>query len=94
VVEVLWPGEQVKEGYSLSRVTLKDQRVLQGYVQDGRDSKVLLLRDFSSTRIESVPRGDITRTEVVGSLMPGTAQTLSRSELADLLAYLFSLRGR
>ena len=94
VVEVLWPGEQVKEGYSLSRVTLKDQRVLQGYVQDGRDSKVLLLRDFSSTRIESVPRGDIIRTEVVGSLMPGTAQTLSRSELADLLAYLFNLRGR
>lgn len=93
VTEVLWPARQVKEGYSLSRITLKDKQVLQGYTQQSRNEKVLLLRDFATAGTRKIPREDIARTEVIGSLMPPTARGLSRQQIADLCAYLFGLSG-
>ncbi|MCZ6674241.1 MAG: hypothetical protein O7C75_15035, partial [Verrucomicrobia bacterium] len=93
VTEVLWPNRQVKAGYSLTRVTLKNQRVLQGYVQPSRKKKDVLLRDFSTGRIEEISQNDISSTESLGSLMPSTAQGLNHDELSDLLSYLFSLSG-
>ena len=93
VTEVVWPARQVKEGYSLTRVTLRDGRVLQGYQQPARTERVLILRDFTTGKRQSFARGEVTRTEVVGSLMPPTARTLQEKELADLFSYLFSLNG-
>jgi len=93
VTEVLWPDRQVKDGFSLTRLTLKDGTVLQGYLQKGRDEKQTLLRDFASGRTREIPAGEIRQREEIGSLMPPTAQGLSRAELADLLSYLISLRG-
>ena len=91
VTEVMWPAHQVKDGYSLARVTTKDGRVLLGYPQEDRDEKVLRLQDFSTSGVEELAVDQIAKRETVGSLMPATAQTLERSELADLLAYLFQL---
>ncbi|MFP6899923.1 MAG: HEAT repeat domain-containing protein, partial [Opitutales bacterium] len=94
VTEVLWPARQVKEGYSLTRVTLEDGRVLQGYQQQARANDILIMRDFTTGKRETFARDEVARTEVVGSLMPPTAQTLNREELADLLSYLFQLSGQ
>lgn len=91
--EVLWPMKQVKEGFSLTRLTFNDNRVVQGYLQRGRDNKLLLLRDFASGEIHEIPADGIRQREDLGSLMPPTAQSLSRGELADLLSYLAGLRG-
>ncbi len=91
VTEVLWPTRQVKDGYALTRVTTRDGRVLQGYVQDSRDESVVLLRDFAISGIHEIAKDDIVNREAVGSLMPPTAQSFSKKELADLFAYLFSL---
>jgi putative heme-binding domain-containing protein len=93
VTEVLWPARQVKEGYSLTRVTLKDKQVLQGYTQQSRSEKVLLLRDFSTAKTREILRKNIANSEVIGSLMPPTAKGLSRKQIADLCAYLFGLSG-
>lgn len=93
VVEVMWPAKQVKEGYSLSQVTLKDGRVIQGYQQNGR-SEELILKNFNNDSRQRLAQRDISRTEVIGSLMPATAKNLKRLEVADLLAYLFGLDGR
>ena len=93
VTEVVWPARQVKEGYSLTRVTLRDGRVLQGYQQPARTERVLILRDFTTGKRQSFAPDEVARTEVVGSLMPPTARTLQEKELADLFAYLFSLNG-
>ena len=93
VTEVLWPARQVKEGYSLTRVTLKDKQVLQGYTQQSRSEKVLLLRDFATSKTREIERDKIAGTEVIGSLMPPTAQGLSPKQIADLCAYLFGLSG-
>ncbi len=93
VTEVLWPGRQVKAGFALTRVTMKDKRVFQGYIQPSRKKANLLLRDFSTGQIQAIPQQDIASTETLGSLMPSTSQSLSRSELIDLLSYLFRLSG-
>ncbi|MFP6885999.1 MAG: hypothetical protein VB997_00500, partial [Opitutales bacterium] len=92
LIEVLWPKKQVKEGYSLSRLQLKDGGVRQGYVQGSREGGILLLRDFDGDDLLRVPREKVQKLEEVGSLMPPTARTLSRNDLADLLKYLFELR--
>ena len=93
VVEVMWPAKQVKEGYSLSQVTLKDGRVFQGYPQHGR-AEELILKGFNKDDRQRFERKEISRTEVIGSLMPATARSLKRLEVADLFAYLFGLDGR
>jgi putative heme-binding domain-containing protein len=93
VVEVMWPAKQVKEGYSLSQVTLEDGRVFQGYPQHGR-AEELILKGFNKDDRQRFDRKEISRTEVIGSLMPATARSLKRLEVADLFAYLFGLDGR
>lgn len=94
VTEVLWPARQVKGGYALSRITMRDGRILQGYLQESRDKKLLLLRDFAGAGMHEVAAEMVTKQEPIGSLMPPTAQSLSQDELADLFAYLFSLVGK
>ena len=93
VTEVLWPAQQIKEGFSLSRLTLNDGSVLQGYPQKSRDEKKFLLRDFATGETREIPAGEIRQRDDIGSLMPPTAQNLPRAELVDLLSWLISLRG-
>lgn len=94
VTEVLWPARQVKGGYALSRITMKDGGVLQGYLQESRDKKLLLLRDFTGAGLHEVETEMVAKQEPIGSLMPPTAQSLSQGELSDLFAYLFGLVGK
>lgn len=93
VAEVVWPARQVKDGYSLTRVTMADRSVFLGYLQANRDEEAVLLREISSGETRELPLGKIAKREAVGSLMPATAQSLRRAELADLLAFLFGLGG-
>ena len=93
VTEVMWPTLQVKEGFSLTRVVTKKSQTLQGYEQASRDKDKMLLRDFASGIMHRISKDEIDTMEKIGSLMPPTAQILSNEEIADLMAYLFNLRG-
>ena len=92
LIEVLWPKKQVKEGYSLTRLQLKGGEIRQGYVRGSREGGILLFRDFAGEDLSRLPRERVEKLEEIGSLMPPSAQTLSREELANLLKYLFELR--
>ncbi len=94
VTEVLWPARQIKEGFSLTQLTLKDNKVLQGYIQKSRDDDQVLLRDFASGQIHEIRADNIRERNHLGSLMPPTAQGLSLKGLGDLLSYLISQRGQ
>lgn len=94
VTEVLWPGRQVKEGYSLSRVVTKAGNVWQGYLQSSRDEKLVLLRDFATGDLHEISKAEVSKQDEIGSLMPATSQGFTDKELADLFAYLFSLDGK
>ena len=93
VTEVMWPTLQVKEGFSLTRVVTIKSQTLQGYEQASRDKDNMLLRDFASGIMHRISKDEIDSMEKIGSLMPPTAQILSIEEIADLMAYLFNLRG-
>ena len=93
VTEVMWPTLQVKEGFSLTRVVTKKSQTLQGYEQASRDKDKIFLRDFASGIMHRISKDEIDSMEKIGSLMPPTAQILSNEEIADLMAYLFNLRG-
>tara|TARA_B100000902_G_C27321241_1_gene924686 strand:+ start:3324 stop:6926 length:3603 start_codon:yes stop_codon:yes gene_type:complete len=93
VTEVMWPTLQVKEGFSLTRVVTKKSQTLQGYEQASREKEKILLRDFATGLMHRISKDDIESMEKIGSLMPPTAQSLSKEEIGDLMAYLFNLRG-
>ena len=92
VEEVIWPRRQVKEGYSLLQVTLKDGSLAMGYERTTRNDNVLQLRDFATGVVREIGRDHIVGTLDAGSSMPpGLVAQLSRSELRDLIRYLLDL---
>ena len=92
VTEVMWPTLQVKEGYSLTRIVTKKSQTLQGYEQASREENKILLRDFAGAGMHRISRDDIEKVEKIGSLMPPTAQILSKNDIADLLAYFLNIQ--
>jgi putative heme-binding domain-containing protein len=92
VTEVLWPDRQVKAGFVLNSITLNDNRVFHGYVKQSRDENQILLFDFVTRQTRDLSKNEIKSRDSVGSLMPETAQSLTREQVADLVAYLIGLR--
>jgi putative heme-binding domain-containing protein len=92
VEEVIWPTRQVKEGFSLLQVILKDGSLALGYERTTRDKKVLQLQDFATGEMRKIDRDQISKTLDAGSSMPpGLVAQLSRTELRDLIRYLMDL---
>ncbi len=93
VTEVMWPSLHVKEGYTLSSVTLKSGRIVQGYEQASRNSDVIVIREIAQDSQMTIARDNVDSVVNLGSLMPATAKSLPNDQLADLFAYLFHLGG-
>jgi len=92
VEEVLWPGRQVKEGYSAVQVFTNDGEMKQGYLRSSKASQKsgdLVLRELKSEKIITIKKQSIDERRVTGSPMPtGLTSKLTRPELLDLLRYL------
>ncbi len=92
IEEVIWPARQVKEGYSLIQVAAKSGRLIQGYERKQRGRKnQLILEEFGTRKRISIAQKDIQSRETVGSIMPPTATSLTRSQLRDLIRFLTEL---
>lgn len=89
---IIFPSATIVRDYGSFNVVLADGRVLTGLVVR-EDSDTLELQ-LQTGKIERIPRDDIE--EVVPntvSIMPnGLEKTLSETELADVIAYLISLK--
>ena len=70
---------------------MEDGSVHQGYARNARDGDILRLNVVGGQVAMELHKEDIRSMDTLGSLMPETAQSLSREELVDLLAYLSSL---
>lgn len=81
------PSAVVPADYKLSTLTLKDGRVLSGFISAQND-QTLTLRTMTGT--ESFPRADVTKTEASPqSLMPeGLLDTLTLTQRRDLFGFL------
>ena len=88
IEEVLWPGRHVKEGYSLTRVTLKTGAVHMGYEQRSRSDDVFL-RPLSQPGTIRIPRDEVSTQAQIGSAMTaGLTAGLKRGPLRDLIRFL------
>ncbi len=88
--KVLEPQRQLVEGYETHRIATRDGAVYIGIVVAGNEAQ-LTLRDAGGVE-HVVPRADIVRRELIGSLMPaGLVDGLSPDDLRDLFAYLTQL---
>ncbi|HYG78295.1 MAG TPA: PVC-type heme-binding CxxCH protein [Planctomycetota bacterium] len=87
---VLWPKRQVKEGYLLTLVTLKDGRRYQG-MKSAETAETLTLRDAAGP-VHVLSKAEIKKRNDAGTLMPdGLTDRMTPGELSDLLKYLMEL---
>jgi putative heme-binding domain-containing protein len=93
IESLLEPSRQIEEGYRLTLIALADGRVLSGLVR-GESAEALTLLTADGQR-HTIDRSEIAERRLTGgSLMPANvASSLDGSELADLVAYLQSLRS-
>jgi putative heme-binding domain-containing protein len=93
VESVLKPSAKIAQGYEAYLFTLRDGRVLTGFVvSDSAES--LVIRETNGMRRELKRREIEERTQQNTSAMPdGLVANLTPGQLADLLAYLQSLYG-
>lgn len=84
---ILDPGSVVAKDYQLSQVTLKDGRILSGFIRSQND-RALTLQTIGD--LLTVPRADIEeQTNTTLSMMPeGLLESLSETDARDLIAYL------
>ncbi|MCB1230099.1 MAG: c-type cytochrome [Verrucomicrobiae bacterium] len=93
IESVLWPDRQLKEGYFAVSVTTKEGQVFTGYEEKEAEG-ILWLRDTATGQTTPIPPQTIAERKNIGTLMPaGLTNSLERTELRDLVAYLASLKG-
>ncbi len=83
------PGSVVAKDYQLTTLTMKDARVLAGFIRSKND-RTLTLQTLAEAI--TVPLSDIDKTEIAPiSLMPeGLLESLNANDLRDLIGYLMA----
>ncbi len=91
VESVLWPGRQVKDGFSAVTVATVDGKVRQGY-QLKETQEDLELRDPTSGDHFRIKKADIEELRPGGTLMPeGLVAAMPPAEQRDLVRFLLEL---
>lgn len=84
------PNDKLKEGYTTTRIVTDDGRVIQG-IRAGGNAEAIRLR-LADGQVVDVPVNEIDAESAGPSLMPGgLVDSLTRSELADLVRFLGEL---
>ncbi|HLX64805.1 MAG TPA: family 16 glycoside hydrolase [Planctomycetota bacterium] len=88
---VLWPKRQVKEGYLLTQLALKDGTRHQGF-KHAETATTLTLRSTDDNSLKSFDKSEIKKRNDAGTIMPdGLVDRLTQKQLSDLLKYLMTL---
>jgi putative heme-binding domain-containing protein len=92
VESVLWPARQIKEGYEAVTITTKDGRFHSGFLHVA-DKKTIRIRDLASGATVVVPTTNLaTRSKAQTVMPPGLTDSLTKTELRDLIKYLSTLK--
>ena len=91
ISEVLWPNQNVKEGYNRVAVETKAGDLIQG-IKIFENAEEIQIQTTESKKPKIVSKKDVTGKTETGSLMPsGLMDNYSEEELRDLLRYLSEL---
>jgi hypothetical protein len=75
-------------------LTTKDNQLHTGYKISEADG-IITLRDLATTNTKKIPHAQVTAEKESGSAMiAGLTAALTKKELADLIAYLSSLKKK
>jgi putative membrane-bound dehydrogenase-like protein len=92
VESILKPSAKIAQGFETYIFTMKDGKVLTGFVVS-ESAKTVLIREASGVQRELTRDAIETRRQQTQSTMPdGLAANLTPEQLADLIAYLQSLQ--
>jgi putative membrane-bound dehydrogenase-like protein len=93
LASILTPSQRIAEGYRSTSIELEDGRVLFGMVQKETKDEILLYD--TNGELKTIDVSDVaSRKQLDTSVMPdGLWSTLSKEDLADLVAWLTTLRG-
>ncbi len=90
LIEVLWPAQNIKEGYNFISVETRNNEIFQGN-KVWEDKETIVLTNAAG-KTERISVNNIKQITEKGSLMPsGLLDGISEEELRDLIAYLSSL---
>jgi len=91
VESMLEPNKKVKEGYHMTTVYTKDDRVLSGFVAL-EDERQLVLRDAANQET-TIAKDQIAKKEIasVSMMPPGLTNSLRRDEFIHLIRFLSEL---
>jgi putative heme-binding domain-containing protein len=93
-IEVLWPNQNIKEGYEMVSVETKKGEVIQGN-KVFETSEDIYLKTPGANDARKISKGDIVNQKGGSSLMPpGLVNTLSEEEVRDLIRYLSELGNK
>ena len=93
VESVLWPARQIKEGYETVTITTKDGRIHSGFLQ-AAERKAISIRDLASGKVVVVPSTNLaSRSKAQTVMPPSLTDSLTRTELRDLIKYLSTLKN-
>ena len=93
VESVLWPARQIKEGYETVTITTKDGRIHSGFLQ-AAERKAISIRDLASGNVVVVPSTNLaSRSKAQTVMPPSLTDSLTRTELRDLIKYLSTLKN-
>lgn len=88
---ILEPRKEIKEGFEAFEIETQDGDLLTGY-RIRSDATGVILREAASQAVTTLRRNQVKSERSLGTLMPpGLADSLSREELRDLVAYLGTL---
>lgn len=90
LIEVLWPTQNIKEGYNYVTIENNNNEFIQG--NKVWEDKELVVVVKAGGLVDRIPKTSIKKMEVKGSLMPsGLLDGISEEDLADLISYLSRL---
>lgn len=91
ITEVLWPARNIKEGYNMVMVSMKNGEHVQG-VKAYETDQAITLKEASGEQAR-IDKNAIAGITELGSVMPdGLTNHLSEEELVHLIQYLSELR--
>ncbi|WP_185731397.1 PVC-type heme-binding CxxCH protein [Larkinella rosea] len=91
ITEVLWPNQNIKEGYNQVRVETKKGEIIQG-IKVFETADVIHIKTTAATKNRVIDKKELTSQTENGSLMPtGLMDTYSEEDVRDLIRYLSEL---
>ncbi|WP_138989874.1 PVC-type heme-binding CxxCH protein [Larkinella sp. C7] len=94
ITEVLWPNQNIKEGYNQVQVETKKGEIIQG-IKVFETAEVIHIKTTGSTKNRVINKKELASQTESGSLMPtGLMDAYSEEDVRDLIRYLSELGSK